>query len=108
MQPVFPGVHLQGGFLQAFLRTGQRRWQTKEKSPSTFDPPGVYKLQRAHVIVNESRGISQSPSAHAACASALCHLLQVFDLFPPQSKRTEKMVPGKFFPMEVPVCSGSK
>lgn len=96
MQPVFPGVHLQGGFPQAFLQTGQRRWQTKEKSPSTFDPPGVYKLRRAHITVNESRGISQSPLAHAARASALCHLLQVFVLFPPWSRRMGQMVPGKF------------
>lgn len=45
--------------------------------------------------MNESSGISQNPSAHAACAYALCHLLQVFVLFPPQRRRMEQMVPGK-------------
>lgn len=92
MQPVFPGAHLQGGFPQAFLQPGQCRWQTKEKSPSTFDPLEVYKLQRVHVIMNESIGILQSPSAHAAGGSTLCHLLQVF---PPWSRRGEQIVPGK-------------
>jgi len=96
MQPVFHGVHLQGAFPQAFLQTGQSRWQTKEKSPSTFDPFGVYKLRRAHVIMNESRGISQSPLAHTARASALCHLLQAIVLFPPRSRRMGQMAPGKF------------
>lgn len=96
MQPVFPGVHLQGGFPQALLRTGRCRWQTKEKNSSTFDPPGVYKLRRVHVMVNEPRGSSQSPVARIAHASALCHLLKGFVLFPPWSRKMGPMVPGKF------------
>lgn len=86
---------------------GQWRWQTKEKSPSTFDPLGVYKLEKVRVILNESKGISEPFGPHRTC---------LYTLSPPASVRPvptmeqENKAEGSWeaLPMDVSLCNGNR